>query len=80
MNFFLKFLPSEIRALVELGMLITSALDTPEERSAVIAFAREMLTPNSSGGVRCTVGEWSRLGSKLGILTNNQGHSKRDRH
>jgi len=80
MNWLLKFLPSELKSLVELGVLMTAALDSAEERRDVISFGRAMLSPDSSGGTRVTVGEWAKFGSKLGILTNNQGHSKRDRH
>ena len=64
MNWILKFLPADKRALLELAIRITSSLDTAEERKAVAEYGAEM---HKDGKV--SVGEWSRFGSKLGILT-----------
>jgi hypothetical protein len=63
MNWLLKFLPADRRALLELALRITSSLDTAEERKAVAAYGLEMLEDG-----KVTVGEWARFGSKLGIL------------
>ena len=68
MNWLLKFIPEDKRALLELAIRITASLDTAEERKAVAAYGLEMLSPDSDGGTRCTVGEWSKFGSKLGVL------------
>tara|TARA_R100000808_G_C2066011_1_gene95449 strand:+ start:207 stop:410 length:204 start_codon:yes stop_codon:yes gene_type:complete len=64
MNWILKFLPADKRALLELAIRITSSLDTAEERKAVAEYGAEMLKDG-----KVSVGEWSRFGSKLGILT-----------
>lgn len=64
MNWILKFLPADKRALLELAIRITGSLDTAAERKAVAEYGVKML---SDGKV--SVGEWSRFGSKLGILT-----------
>jgi hypothetical protein len=64
MNWLLKFLPEDKRALLELALRITSSLDSAEERKAVAVYGLEMLEDG-----KVTVGEWARFGSKLGILT-----------
>jgi hypothetical protein len=64
MNWILKFLPADKRALLELAIRITGSLDTAAERKAVAEYGVKMF---SDGKV--SVGEWSRFGSKLGILT-----------
>jgi hypothetical protein len=64
MNWILRFLPADKRALLELAIRITSSLDTAEERKAVAEYGAEMLKDG-----KVSVGEWSRFGSKLGILT-----------
>ena len=63
MNWLLKFLPQDKRALLELAIRITSALDTAAERKAVAEYGAEMLKDG-----KVTVGEWAKFGSKLGIL------------
>ena len=64
MNILLRLLPEDKRLLLQLALRITSSLDTAEERKAVIGYGTEMLKDG-----KVTVGEWSRFGSKLGILT-----------
>tara|TARA_R110002020_G_C15931875_1_gene743876 strand:+ start:113 stop:391 length:279 start_codon:yes stop_codon:yes gene_type:complete len=64
MNFILKFLPADKRALLELALRITSSLDTAEERKAVADYGIKMLEDG-----KVNVGEWAKFGSKLGILT-----------
>ena len=64
MNWLLKFLPEDKRLLLQLAIRITSSLDTAEERKAVAEYGVEMLKDG-----RVSVGEWSRFGSLLGILT-----------
>jgi len=77
MNWLLRFLPYEKRALVELALRMVASLDTSEERQAVAEYGLKMLSPDSDGGSRCTVGEWAKFGSKLGVLRaptkNNNG-------
>ena len=63
MNWLLRFLPEDKRALLELALRITSSLDTAEERRSVAKYGLEMLKDN-----KVTVGEWAKFGYKLGIL------------
>ena len=63
MKILLRFLPKYIQALIALGQQIIGRLDTADERDEAIAYGREMLKDG-----RVTVVEWSRFGSKLGIL------------
>ena len=63
MNIFLKFLPKDKRALLELAMRITASLDTKQKRIDVANYGIEMLRDS-----KVSVGEWAKLGSKLGIL------------
>ena len=64
MMWLLRFLPPDKRALLELAMRITASLDTAAERQAVAEAGVEMLKDG-----RVTVAEWSKFGSRLGILT-----------
>ena len=72
MEWILRFLPVDKRALLELAIRITSSLDTAAERKAVTEYGLKMLSPDSPGGTRCTVGEWAKFGSKLGVLSGFQ--------
>ena len=63
MNWLLKFLPEDKRNLIVLGQRIISCLDTAEERKAAVDYGIQMMADG-----RVTVGEWSKFGSKLGIL------------
>jgi hypothetical protein len=60
----LKFLPADKRAMLNLALRITSSLDTAAERKAVADYGIEMLKDG-----QVSVGEWAKLGSRLGILT-----------
>ena len=64
MNWILRFLPEDKRAMLELAMRITSSIDTAEERKRVADYGMEMLKDG-----KVTVGEWAKFGSLLGILT-----------
>ena len=64
MNWILRFLPEDKRAMLELAMRITSSIDTAEERKRVADYGMEMLKDS-----KVTVGEWAKFGSLLGILT-----------
>jgi len=63
MNWLLKLIPADKRALLELAIRITSSLDTAAERKAVAEYGLEMLKDR-----KVTVGEWAKFGSKLGVL------------
>ena len=63
MNWLLKLIPADKRALLELAIRITSSLDTAAERKAVAEYGLEMLKDS-----KVTVGEWAKVGSKLGVL------------
>ena len=64
MNWILRSLPEDKRAMLELAMRITSSIDTAEERKRVADYGMEMLKDG-----KVTVGEWAKFGSLLGILT-----------
>ena len=63
MNWLLKFLPADKRALLELAIRITSALDTAAERKAVAEYGVKMLADGKVSGP-----EWLKLGKVLGIM------------
>ena len=63
MNWLLAFLPAEKKALLTLALRITNRLKTSAERKAAIDYGVQMLADG-----KVTVGEWSKFGSKLGIL------------
>jgi len=63
MNWILRFVPADKRALLELAIRITSSLDSAAERKAVAEYGVTMLADG-----KVTVGEWAKFGSKLGIL------------
>ena len=51
------------RALLQLALRITNSLDTAQERKEVAEYGATMLADG-----KVTVAEWSKFGSKLGIL------------
>ena len=63
MNWLLRFLPKEQRALLELGMRIMSSLDDSNERKAAVAYGIEMLKDG-----KVTVAEWAQFGKHIGIF------------
>ena len=63
MNWILRFVPADKRALLELAIRITASLDSAAERKAVAEYGVTMLADG-----KVTVGEWAKFGSKLGIL------------
>ena len=54
--------------MIELGIRIFSALDTAQERKAVLDYAIKMFDPKGPGGGRVTITEWGTLGGKLKIM------------
>ena len=76
MNWLLKLLPQDTRQLVVLGQRIIASLDTAEERREAVQYGIEMLSSESEGGVRVTVSEWARFGSRLGVLKGPRQKSK----
>ena len=64
MEWILRFLPAEKKAMVTLGMRIFNCLDSSEERKAALDYGIEMMEDG-----KVTVGGWAKFGSKLGILT-----------
>ena len=63
MNWLMKLLPKEYKQMVILAERIISQLDTKVERQEALAYGIAMM----EDGV-VNVGEWSKFGSKLGIL------------
>jgi hypothetical protein len=64
MNWILRFLPEDKKALLELAIRITGSMDSAAERKAVADYGLEMLEDG-----KVSVGEWAKFGSKLGILS-----------
>ena len=60
----MRFLPTDKRALLELALAMTMSLDSAEKRMSVAMYVKEALADG-----KITVGEWSKIGSKLGILS-----------
>ena len=60
----MALLPADKKALIELGIAMTGALDTAEKRMSVAVYAKEALADG-----KITVAEWAKIGSKLGILS-----------
>ena len=71
MSIFLRFLPAESRALVELGRRIVGSLDTAEERKAAVAYGTKMLADG-----KVTFTEWMRFGETLGFLPKKKAKPK----
>jgi len=63
MQWLMRLLPKDTRQLIQLAQRVIERLDTPEERRAAIQYGIEMFKDG-----RVTVGEWSRFGSKCGVL------------
>jgi len=70
-NLILKMLPAEYRSLLEVGQSIFAQLDTPEERTEVLEYAKEVLADGT-----VTLPEWGKLGGKLGIIKGNGKRKK----
>ena len=68
MNWILKFLPSDIRNMFELGIRMFGALDTAEERKSLHNYAIKMFDPDGPGAGRVTIAEGGTLGGKLRIM------------
>jgi hypothetical protein len=64
MNWLLRFLPEDKRAMLELAMRIVASLDSGAERKEAVNYGIKMLEDG-----KVNVGEWAKFGSKLGILT-----------
>ena len=64
MSIFLRFLPAESRALVELGRRIVGSLDPAEERKAAVAYGTAMLADG-----KVSFNEWIIFGETLGFLS-----------
>jgi hypothetical protein len=63
MTWLMNLLPKEYKQMVILAERIISQLDTKVERQEALAYGIAMM----EDGV-VNVGEWSKFGSKLGIL------------
>ena len=68
MNWILKFLPEDKRNMIELGLRIFSALDTAQERKAVLDYAIKMFDSKGPGGGRVTGPEFLTFGRMLKIM------------
>jgi hypothetical protein len=62
----ISLLPKRAQGYIEASAVLFRALDTQAERDAVLKYIAEM---GKDGKV--SVGEWSHLGKRLGILGRN---------
>jgi len=74
MNWVLRFLPADKKALLMLALRMAGNLNTAAERKKVAEYGLQMLDANSDGGTRVTVAEWAKFGGKeyLGILNGTK--------
>ena len=64
MEIFMKFLPADKRAMVQLALRMVAKLDTAAERKAVAEYG---LAAFHDGQI--SIIEWTGLGKRMGILT-----------
>ena len=70
MGLLISLLPAQLKAYIVAGKILFAGLDTQAEREDVLKYIAEM---GQDGKV--SVGEWSHLGKRLGILGKN--HKKK---
>ena len=61
-------LPSNIKAMLEVSEKIFQNMDNNTKRKNIYEYILKIFDEDGEGGSRVTVGEWSKLGGKLGIL------------
>ena len=67
-NLIMTLLPKKYVAMIKVAENILQNVDTAEERAEIVEHINEMFAETGSGGTRVTMGEWAKLGGKLGIL------------
>ena len=64
----MALLPSNIKAMLEVSQKIFQNIENDTQRKNIYNFILEIFNEEDDGGSRVTIGEWARLGSRLGIL------------
>ena len=64
----MALLPSNIKAMLEVSQKIFQNIENDTQRKNIYNFIFEISDQDADGGSRVTIGEWARLGSRLGIL------------
>ncbi len=64
----MALLPSNIKAMLEVSQKIFQNIENDTQRKNIYNFILEIFDEEGDGGSRVTIGEWARLGSRLGIL------------
>ena len=64
----MALLPSNIKAMLEVSEKIFQNMDNNTKRKNIYEYILKIFDEDGDGGSRVTVGEWSKLGGKLGIL------------
>lgn len=66
MSFIVKLLPKKYQSMLLVGMKILNNIQ--DNHAEIAEYVDTMFDENSTGGTRVTMGEWAKLGGKLGIL------------
>tara|TARA_Y100000004_G_scaffold106254_1_gene119235 strand:+ start:1406 stop:1624 length:219 start_codon:yes stop_codon:yes gene_type:complete len=64
----MALLPSNIKSMLEVSEKIFQNIENDTQRKNIYNFILEIFDDDGDGGSRVTIGEWARLGSRLGIL------------
>tara|TARA_R100001086_G_scaffold119382_1_gene61342 strand:+ start:2708 stop:2926 length:219 start_codon:yes stop_codon:yes gene_type:complete len=64
----MALLPSNIKSMLEVSQKIFQNIENDTQRKNIYNFILEIFDDDGDGGSRVTIGEWARLGSRLGIL------------
>ncbi len=64
----MALLPKQYKAMFEVSQKIFQNMDNDTKRKNIYEYILKIFAEDGDGGSRVTVGEWSKLGGKLGIL------------
>tara|TARA_Y100001973_G_C5173348_1_gene320403 strand:- start:581 stop:799 length:219 start_codon:yes stop_codon:yes gene_type:complete len=64
----MALLPKKYKSMIEVSQKIFQNMDNDTKRKNIYNYILEIFDESGSGGSRVTVGEWAKLGKKLGIL------------
>lgn len=64
----MALLPSNIKSMLEVSEKIFQNMDNDTKRKNIYEYILKIFDEDGDGGSRVTVGEWSKLGGRLGIL------------
>ena len=64
----MALLPKQYKAMFEVSQKIFQNMDNDTKRKNIYEYILKIFAEDGDGGSRVTVGEWSKLCGKLGIL------------